>query len=350
VVISTGYRFSADKKSIVNSIGTIVDSGNNFCGIVNRTNSSFWVDLNDDTPREDRATDLMLELKSQGRLNFRTMLQAVAKDIEIDEYHLETYPNLSNLDPGTDTQRSTFHTISRYCTNLAFVVDGVATGGNTKLATIWVNLGEPSIGVAVPYFPAANSVSNYAYADTNLLGLVLDLGPSCYINETIHAMRETLYDSDTTNILAMLPPLDIDVALLLSLLQINWISNSYEENWSDYEGALSDWHTLWMAYMAAQDNADKTANMTNLLAIQGWAMPLENTLFDKTDAFMTALRQDSSRITESNLLKYSNYCAEFMYTNYDHQSSTYKSWDYVYPWTSTTTSSTSILKKIFWWL
>jgi hypothetical protein len=349
VVTPMGYKFSADKKSILNSAGKVIDNGNNFCGIVNRTNSSFWVALNDDTPREDRAMDLMLELKAQGRLNYRTVQQIVAKDIEIDQYSLETYPHLSNLDPGTDTQRSTFHTISRYCTNLAFVVDGVAPGGNAKLATIWVNLGEPSVGAATPFFPAANSVSTYAYADTSFLGITMDLGPSSFINQTIHDMKADLYDASSINILAMLPPLEVSAELLLSLLQVNWLFSSGEENWSSFEGELSEWHVLWMANMAANDEADKTVDMPLLLGIQNWAIPLENIIFDKTEAYLSALRQDSTKITESNLLKYSNYCAEFFYLNYDNQSYSYKAWAFVNPWT-TTTSSTSLFKKIFWWL
>ena len=349
VITAGGYKFSADKKNILNGAGVVIDNGNSFCGIVNRTNSSFWVALNDDTPREDRALDLMLQLKAQGRLNHRTVQQIVAKDIAINEYNLESYPHLSNLDPGTDTQQSTFHTISRYCTNLAFVVDGVAPGGNAKLATIWVNLGEPSVGAATPFFPAANSVSTYAYADTSFLGMTLDLGPSSYINQTIHDMKATLYEESSMNIIAMLPPLEVSGELLLSLLQINWLFNSGEENWSSFEGELSEWHTLWLANMAANDESDKTIDITLLLGIQNWAMPLENIIFDKTEAYISALRQDSTRITEGNLKKYSDYCAEFLYLNYDNQSYTYKTWDFVNPW-ATTTSSTSLLKKIFWWL
>jgi hypothetical protein len=229
------------------------------------------------------------------------------------------------------------------------VVDGVAPGGNAKLATIWVNLGEPSVGAATPFFPAANSVSTYAYADTSFLGMTLDLGPSSYINQTIHDMRTTLYEESSINILAMLPPLDVSGELLLSLLQINWLFNSGEENWSSFEGELSEWHTLWLANMAANDESDKTIDIPRLLGIQNWALPLENIIFDKTEAYISALRQDSTRITEGNLKKYSDYCAQFLYLNYDNQSYTYKTWDFVNPWT-TTTSSTSLLKKIFWWL
>ncbi len=350
VVTLKGYRFSNDKKTLLNSAGQIIDNGNNFCGIVNRTNSSFWVALNDDTPREDRAFDLMLELKAQGRLNHRTVQQIVAKDIEIDEYHLETYPSLSNLDPGTATERSTFHTISRYCTNLAFVVDGVPAGGNAKLASIWVNLGEPSVGAATPFFPAANSVSTYAYADTSFLGLTLDLFPQGFLNQAIHDKKATLYDASNVNILAMLPPLDISAELLLSLLQVNWLFSTGEENWSSFEGELSEWHTLWLANMAANDESDKTVNMPLLLSIQSWALPLENIVFDKTEAYMNSLRQDSSRITESNLKKFSDYSAEFLYLNYKNSSASYKSWDFVNPWSTTTSTSTSFFKKIFWWL
>lgn len=349
MVNSNGYRFSTDKKALLNSSNAVIDNGNNFCGIVNRTNSSFWIPLNDDTPREDRAMDLLLQLKAQNRLNHRTVQQVVAKDIEIDAYDLASYPSLSNLDPGTATERSTFHTISRYCTNLAFVVDGVSPGGNAKLATLWVNLGEPSVGAATPFFPAANGISTYAYADTKFLGMTLDIAPTCYINKVIHDTKARLYDLSDSSLLDLLPPIDISAELLLSLLQINWLFNSYENNWSAFEGELSAWHVLWLANMSANDTSDKTVDMPLLLGIQSWALPLEDILYDRTELFINALRQDPSRITESNLKKYSDYCAEFLYLNYSNQSFSYKSWDYVYPWT-VTTSSTSLFRKIFWWL
>ena len=351
VIISNEYQLSADKKYILNSANAVIDNGSDFCGIANRTNSSFWVQLNDDTPREDRAMDLMLQLKDQGRLNFRTVQQIVAKDMEVDAYDLASYPNLSNVDPvSTDAQRNTFHAISRYCTNLTFVVDGVAPGGNAKLATLWVNLGEPAVGSSTPFFPAANAVSTYAYADASFLGMTLDLSPTSYINQAICDVRDTLYDNHgSDNILAMLPPIDISAGLLISLLQINWLFNSSEETWSDFEGELSEWHVLWMAYMATQDESDKTVDFPALMAVQSWSVPLENVMFDRTETYLNALRQDSSRITESNLLKFSNYCSEFLYLNYKNHSYTYKSWDFVNPWT-TTTSSTSFFRKIFWWL
>ncbi|MBU1167944.1 MAG: hypothetical protein KKD44_00120 [Proteobacteria bacterium] len=353
VIINRTYSRSNNGLFIVDQSGNVVDDGDNFCGIANRTNSSFWVHLNDDTPREDRAMDMMLLLKSEGRLTFRAILQEVAKDIDVDDYNLDAYPHLSNLDPGTDTQQSTFHTISRYCTNLAFVVDGIAPGANPDLITLWVNLGEPAVGVAAPFFPAANAVSDFCWADTKVFNRYFDLSPTCYLNQTITDARNTLYeDNGDNNIIAMLPPLDITSQLFLDLLRVNWLLDSREDAWGDFEGSLSEWHMLWLSYMASQDSSDKTIDMPGLAEIQSWTLPLENTIFEKTDQYLNAMRMDSSKISESNLSVFSNYTAEFLYENYNNRSDSYKTWGFTNPWgsTTTTTTSTSILKRIFWWL
>lgn len=351
-ILSTEYTVSNDGSSILDASGNVIDNGNNFCGIVNRTNSSFWIKLNDDTPREDRAMDMMLQMKAEGRLNFKTVLQDVARDVDIDAYNLDAYPNLSNRDDGSATQQSTFHTISRFCTNLAFVVDGVQPQTNPDLITLWVNLGEPSVGAAIPFFPAANAISDYAWADAKFFGLFLDLSPTCYLNQTITDARNTLYeDNGDQNILAMLPPLDITGQLFLDLLQVNWLFSSTEDAWSDFEGSLSVWHMLWLDYMSAQDSADKTIDLPGLYRIQQWALPLENTLMDKTAVYLDAMRQNASRITESNLMTYSNYCTEFFYSNYTNRSASYKAWDFTNPWDKpAATKSTSFFRRLFWWL
>ncbi|GAB6095339.1 hypothetical protein JCM14469_15910 [Desulfatiferula olefinivorans] len=350
-IINTDYRIGIDGASIVDAAGNVIDNGENFCGIINRTNSSFWIKLNDDTPREDRAMDMMLELKAQGRLNFQTVLQEVARDVEIDAYDLAAYPGLSNRDDGTATERSTFHTISRFCTNLAFVVDGVEPRTRPDLITMWVNLGEPSVGTAIPFFPAADAISDYGWADAKFLSFYLDLSPTCYLNQAIVDERNTLYDNNgDQNILALLPPIDITGQLFLDLLQVNWLFNSTEDAWSDFEGALSDWHVLWLDYMAGQDEGDKTIYLPGLYEIQSWSIPLENLVLDQTARYLDAMRQDPSRISQSNLLTFSNYCTEFVYTNYTQRSASYQTWSFTYPWNKTATTSTSLFRRIFWWL
>jgi len=359
-VNAAGYRLSSDKSSIVNSAGTVVDNGKNYCGFINRTNSSFWGDLYDDTPREDRARDLMVQLNEAGKLNHRTMMQVVAKDTAIGNYSLSTYPNLSNLDAGTSTQQSTFHTISRFCTNLAFVVDGVTPGSNPKLSTMWINLGEPSVGVAVPFFPAANKVSDLMFMDTKYFQLFKgfvngNFTTTCYVNQAFVNVRDTLY-SNHTNItlplaaIILLP--NVSPVVLAEFMRYEaMLDTASPEEWAAYETNLIEWHVAFLASMASSDTADKTIAIQSMANVQKWTIPLENIIYDKADAYLNAMRLDASKITESNLSVFSVYCAQFMYDNYTKNSSTYKAWSFTNPWGgSSTTQTTSIWDIIFWWL
>ncbi|MBU1171184.1 MAG: hypothetical protein KKD44_16615, partial [Proteobacteria bacterium] len=261
-VNNTGYHLSSNGQSILDSSGNVVDNGSNFCGIVNRTNSDFWENLYDDTPREDRARELMLQLKDEGRLNHRTMMQVVAKDTAISQYDLGSYPHLSNLDPGTSTQQSTFHTISRYCTNLAFVVDGVVPGDNAKLSTIWVNLGEPSVGVAVPFFPAANKVSDLMLNDTSYYRLFVgfvtgNFNATSFVNQAICNVRGNLYDNNT-NIsipeaaIVVLPNVPPEILQAILAYEDMLDTASYDE-WMAYEMGLIQWHVEFLDFMSQND-------------------------------------------------------------------------------------------------
>jgi hypothetical protein len=356
---STGYSIGSGNRTIIDGNGNIVDNGSQFCGFVNRTNSNFWSDLYDDSPREDRARDLMEQLKVSGKLNYRNMLQVVAKDTMISEYNLPFYPNLSNLDPGSSTQQSTFHTISRYCTNLAFVVDGVVGGTDPRLTTMWINLGEPSVGVAVPFFPAANKVSDLMIMDAKYYKLFSgfvdgNFSSTCYVNQAFVNVRDRLY-SNHTNItlplaaLILLPNVPPDV-LLKVLSWENMLDNASATEWQAYEEDLIAWHVAFLASMSSTDTADKTIAINDLANVQKWTTPLENIIFERTDAYLAAMKQDPSRISESNLSTFSVYCAQFMYDNYVKNSSTYKTWSFTYPWASSPSSSTSIWDILFWWL
>jgi hypothetical protein len=283
------------KDIIVDSDGLVVDDGLNFSGIVNRTNSNFWANLYDDSPREDRALDLMLQLRAEGRLNHRAMMQIVAKDIAVSEYNLPYYPNLTNLDPGSSTQQSTFHTISRFCTNLAFVVDGVAPGDNPMLSTIWVNLGEPSVGVAVPFFPAADSISELMYMDSSYFNILswsnvkINVAPTCYINKAITNVRDSLYDNHTNitlplAIIILLPNVPATVLGEFAKYE-KMLDTASPEQWSAYEQRLIDWHMSFLSSMSGNDTADKTIHVPGLVQVQNWSVPLENMIYDMTEVY-----------------------------------------------------------------
>ncbi len=61
------------------------------------------------------------------------------------------------------------------------------------------------------------------------------------------------------------------------------------------------------------------------------------------------MRLDPAKVTESNLSVFSVYCAQFMYDNYTHNSSTYKVWNFTNPWATAPTTKKSLFDIIFWW-
>ncbi|MBU1171039.1 MAG: hypothetical protein KKD44_15885 [Proteobacteria bacterium] len=353
-IVSTEYALSPDRQTILDSLGNVVDGGDHFCGIVNRTNSSFWVNLNDDTPREDRALDMMLSLKAQGSLNYRSVLQEVSRDVAVDEYALETYPNLSHRDPGTDTQKSTFHTINRYCTNLAFVVDGVVPGDDPRLSTMWTNLGEPSVGVAIPVFPAANNISDYLWADTSIKTIfgtyLLDFKPTCYINQAINNQRNTLYDDNTSvSFLTIIQGMPLDIIMEILKYDKMLVTASPEE-WAEYEGHLIEWHDGFLDYLEPQDTSDITIDMAGLIRIQNWTRPLEDKILDQTEAYLNAMRLDPDKVSQGNISDFSEYCAQFMYDNYSKASATQVNWGFDEPWeTSKSIKLPNIFDILFGW-
>ncbi|MDY6933081.1 MAG: Ig-like domain-containing protein [Spirochaetota bacterium] len=254
------------------------DDDGNFIGFVNRTNSNSYIPFNYGEERRWRAYDLMKDMVEGDRLNYRNVMLEVAKDVitsKGDDY-----------DPGPEEDYSTTYCISRAQTRLAFVVDGVTSDDDPRLVTFWCNLGEPSIGVYVPLFPYAKDVSFYVWADDfDDNEDPFDIDDSCLLNRAI-SDRE-IYDQ---------------------LI--------YDSNTGDYYNGMDDFRI----------------NKIELAVVQEWTFPLDDFIVDKTEEFMNNLRDIESRITENNLLDFSDFCAEYAYENYTHASSDYYAWSYSMPW------------------
>lgn len=246
------------------------DEEGNFIGFVNRTNTNQFM-TNGETGDEDRlesAYNIMLDMQQNNRLNYRNMMQELAKDVCGDE-------------EKDDCEFSTESCISRAVVNLALVVDGVATGMDARLCTLWITLGEPSIGVSTPFFAYAKKIPFYAWADTLLFNCIpVDLTHSCLLNLAIVQKELDLYSNN-------------GFAFITSDLSINYCK---------------------------------------LLELQKWTIPIEDYIIEKTEDFLSDMEVDPSLITKKNLFEFSHYCAKFNFLNYTHRTINYFNWEYNKPW------------------
>ncbi len=263
-------------------------------GFINRTNHNSLVEVYIDensTIREGRASDILSDLLEEDRLDYVSVMQELAKDVCGD---VERDGNGDFLD--------TKNCISRAITNLSFVVDGVSAGSDPKFSTFWCNLGEPAVGIFVPYFPAAKKIPFYAWAEDDEKGMEsLNITPYCLLNKAISDMELVIYEHN-------------DRA---------FISNT---DYSNMEFSIFEQNDLSFIL-----NTNYSMNYEKLLGIQAWIVPLENTLIEKTEEYLDKAFQNELLMTSENLLDFSLYCSEFAYKNYIHESDSYMAWDYKIP-------------------
>lgn len=287
---NNGYVTDQDKKLIgingsIGSIpegyifedGNLIDSegnpvSNEFIGFINRTNSNYFSEIESDDEREFRAYELLSQMAEVNELSHIEIMQKVAKDVC---GQIEKHQELNSF--------NTFkRCISKADTNLSLVVDGVAPGDDPRFTTFWCNIGEPSVGVNTPYFPAAKEVTYYGWAEyrTNKGTPKMDITASCLLNMAIDCQERTMYNNN----------------------------KPYEKP----------------DYAAKQDY---TIDYSKLLEVQRWTFPLEDYIIQKTELFLDELRQDNSMLSADELADFSHIAAEFAYENYIHQSSEYYEWD-----------------------
>ena len=245
-------------------------------GFVNRTNSHKWIQRNSDTQREVRGRDILTDLYDENDLSFENVLLILAKDVCGDD------PNIVDGIPITSPHKyKTKYCISRYMTNIAMVVDGVADGGDPSLATLWCNLGEPSIGVSTPHFASAGGVTPYAWAEQGLEppATPVDTKVTCALNQAINDQE---------------------------------IDGLYINNW-DYG--------YWYIEM------DTTIDYALLKEVQEWTIPLEQRIIDHTETILDGYRNGNT-YTSDDLYALSHYAAGYMYENYTNQSDTALAWNF----------------------
>ncbi|HON59519.1 MAG TPA: hypothetical protein PLT45_08325 [Smithella sp.] len=266
-------KHDANTGKVTNQYGwTLVPAQSNFIGFVIMTNFNSYIPWNAGQDRQQRAEALLTKLANEKRLNYTTVMREVAKDV----VGRQVYP-----DQSSETNYSTVYCISRNATRSSIVVRGAASGGDPRLITMWVNLGEPSVGVFVPFFASAKGTSELARMDTLVNGVWKDLDDSCLLNQII-AARET------------------------------------------YNGLIytsNDGDVIWGMY-------DNYINKIELAKVQTWTFPIEDWLIGKTETFLAYLQANPTSITAANIKDFADYCARYAYENYKAGSASSYSWVY----------------------
>lgn len=240
--------------------------------------------------RYERAHALFTELAKNGALTPRNVLQIVGKDVagDCDKFaeaceacnkYDKDYAE-GNPDP---TDFNTDKALSRNSTTSSYVIDGAATVSDIPLITLYCVLGEPSFSPAAPYFLSAEKIPYYAKAGSiDIFGIVYDLGIGCFMNKASFSVQSN--------------------------------NKLYANN-----GVAMEW-------------IDQTINYERLLEVQSWVFPLEDFMFDKTEAFLDYLRVHPEKITPDTLYQFSYHCGRYIYKNYLKESLDYYPWDYTPPW------------------
>ncbi|MEN6474505.1 MAG: hypothetical protein ABFD81_10865 [Syntrophaceae bacterium] len=237
-----------------------------------RTNYNDYCPWNVGQDRRARAEELLTAMAGQNRLNYRNVMREVAKDV--------TGKQLS--EDSSETNYSTMYCLSRACTRLGLVIDGVASGDDPRLSVFWCALGEPSIAAFVPYFAAARHVSFLAYADdVDAEGNYVDASAASFFC-IAEDKRET------------------------------YKSLIYSSNRGD---------TTFGMY-------DNYINKVELAKVQQWTFAIEDNLLDGSEFFLSILREYPDLIGQEVLRHFADYCAAYSYMNYVGGSSTLLTWNY----------------------
>jgi hypothetical protein len=132
--------------------------------------------------RFERVSHLFEAGRGANRLDVRFMLQEAARDLVNEKLH--SYPLSRPLpdDPAEPLFVNTNDTINRNTSVSAIVFEGAPSRDQAHLATMWVILGQPVAGVAVPVWPGAGRVPAVTTGAT-----------TCPLNDFSRALASHLY-------------------------------------------------------------------------------------------------------------------------------------------------------------
>ncbi len=110
------------------------------------------------TWRYHRAYELFKKAIDRNQMSHAYILQKVARDLVSDELNPYPLPYKESYDGGPVGFIKTRNSINRYRTVSCAVFRGVQKGEPLYLATMWIILGEPIAGAAIPLWPIVGRV------------------------------------------------------------------------------------------------------------------------------------------------------------------------------------------------
>ena len=108
--------------------------------------------------RYQRAREL-LQIRAQSReLDVPFVLQSVARDLASEEVDPYPLPFMGKVEDAPQGYVPTRTTLNNYRTVSCAVIQGVRPGEDPRLSTLWVILGEPVSGIALPLWPSSGEM------------------------------------------------------------------------------------------------------------------------------------------------------------------------------------------------
>lgn len=132
--------------------------------------------------RYNRANELLEKFIREQNLSHETMLKYIARDLKNDKTDPYPLPFTGSEDGNPVGYLKTHDSINRFRTASCAVFHGVLPGESAKLTTMWIILGEPVCGVAVPLWAAAGKVPPELDGDKTSL-----------LNDIIHQIEGNVY-------------------------------------------------------------------------------------------------------------------------------------------------------------
>jgi hypothetical protein len=108
--------------------------------------------------RFERISHLVEAARPQGGLDGRFILREAARDLVNERLHSSPLARPLPDDPAAPLYVHTNDTINRNTSVSALLFEGAPSRDRADLATMWVILGQPVAGAAVPVWPAAGKV------------------------------------------------------------------------------------------------------------------------------------------------------------------------------------------------
>ncbi len=130
-------------------------------GTIVRTNFAFTSPdqmLGGGFDRFERIGHIVEAARPRGRLDARFILREASRDLVHEKLHSNPLARPLPGDPSTPLFVHTNDTINRNTSVSALVFEGAPSRDRADLGTMWVLLGQPVTGVAVPVWPAAGRV------------------------------------------------------------------------------------------------------------------------------------------------------------------------------------------------